>query len=67
MDAETINVAENTDLMNKSQGILEGIFEQYAGNIGAIIDVRPIKHICLVGNNCAPVQGTDQPPSLIPA
>ena len=26
--------------------------------MGALIDVRPIKHICLVGNNCAPVQGT---------
>ena len=28
------------------------------GNSGAIIDLRPIKHICLVGNNCARVHGT---------
>jgi hypothetical protein len=26
---------------------------------GAIIDLGPIKHICLVGTNSAPVQGTD--------
>jgi hypothetical protein len=25
---------------------------------GAIIDLGPIKHICLVGTNSAPVQGT---------
>jgi hypothetical protein len=28
---------------------------------GAIIDLWPIKHIWLVGNNSAPVQGTPHP------
>jgi hypothetical protein len=40
--AATIKVAESTDLMT---------------NPGRVIDAKPIKHICLVGNNRAPVQG----------
>ncbi len=39
--AAIINVAECTDLMT---------------NPGRVIDAQPIKHICLVGNNRAPVQ-----------
>ena len=48
--AAIINVAESTDLMTNP--------EAGARKCGAIIDVRPIKHIWLVGNNRAPVQGT---------
>ena len=40
-EAATINVAESTDLMT---------------NPGRVIEAEPIKHICLVGNNRAPVQ-----------
>jgi hypothetical protein len=50
--AAIINVAESTNLMNKSRTMPEW-------NRGALIDVPPIKHICLVGNNRAPVQGID--------
>jgi hypothetical protein len=47
-DAAIINVAESTDLMTNP--------ENAGGNRRALIDVPPIKHICLVGNNRAPVQ-----------
>ena len=56
--AVTINVAESTDLMTNPREL-----GNTGGNIGAIIEVRAIKHICLVGNNCAPVQGTALFPS----
>ena len=36
---------------DKSQGKFGGNVAGSGENIGAIIDVRPIKHICLVGNN----------------
>ncbi|WGS02956.1 hypothetical protein MTX26_00325 [Bradyrhizobium sp. ISRA443] len=49
--ATTINVAESTDLMTNPDGMTD------------TIDVQAIKHICLVGNNRAPVQG--RLPSLI--
>ena len=49
-EAATINVAESTDLMTNP-----GEYMEWKG--GTIIDVAPIKHICLVGNNRAPVQG----------
>src|SRR5882672_5534159 len=45
-----INVAVSIDLMTNPNG--------NTGNTEAIIDVRPIKHICLVGTNRAGVQGT---------
>jgi len=51
-DAETINVAESTDLMTNPKEI-----RNTGEKTVAIIDLGPIKHICLVGNNCAPVQG----------
>ena len=54
--AAIINVAESTDLMTNP-----GEFR--SGNKGALIDVPPIKHICLVGNNRAPVQGISGFPS----
>ena len=53
MAAETINVAENTDLMTNPRE-----YSESGGNIGAIIDLGSIKHICLVSNNSAPVHGT---------
>ena len=53
MDAETINVAENTDLMTNPKAIREGILERS-------LTSPPIKHICLVGNNCASVQGPER-------
>ncbi|MTV17433.1 hypothetical protein FDV58_11950 [Bradyrhizobium elkanii] len=46
-----INVAESTDLMTNP------------GEMTDTIDVRAIKHICLVGNNRAPVQRARQPSS----
>ncbi|BBB95510.1 hypothetical protein BE61_09300 [Bradyrhizobium elkanii USDA 61] len=46
-----INVAESTDLMTNP------------GEMTDTIDVQAIKHICLVGNNRAPVQGARQPSS----
>ena len=33
------------------------MLREVEADIGAIIDVQPIKHICLVGNNRARVQG----------
>ena len=56
--AVTINVAESTDLMTNPREL-----GNTGGNIGAIIEVRAIKHICLVGNNRAAVQGTALFPS----
>src|SRR6201993_1927512 len=44
--ATTINVAESTNLMTNP------------GEMTDTIDVHAIKHICLVGNNRAPVHGT---------
>ena len=55
-EAAIINVAESTDLMTNPGKNAEW-------NRGAIIDVPPIKHICLVGNNCAPVQRGYRDPS----
>ena len=48
-EAATINVAESTDLMTNPGECRSGIGER-------VIDVAPIKHICLVGTNRAPVQ-----------
>jgi hypothetical protein len=47
--AAIINVAESTDLMTNPEECRSGIGEWR-------IDVPPIKHICLVGTNRAPVQ-----------
>ncbi|WP_157113665.1 hypothetical protein [Bradyrhizobium embrapense] len=44
--AATINVAESTNLMTNP------------GEMTDTIDVHAIKHICLVGNNRAPVQAS---------
>jgi hypothetical protein len=60
MEAATVNVAESADLMTNPKESLEETLQGVGENIGAIIDVQPIKHICLVGNNRAPVQGRDR-------
>ena len=48
-EAAIINVAESTDLMTNPGECRSEIGER-------VIDVPRIKHICLVGNNRAPVQ-----------
>jgi hypothetical protein len=50
--ATNINVAVSIDLMTSPEGQSVGV-----------IDARAIKHICLVGNNCAKVQGASDTPS----
>jgi hypothetical protein len=54
-NAAIINVAESTDLMTNPD-------ECRGWNWGALIDVPRIKHICLVGNNRAPVHGSRPSP-----
>src|SRR4051794_39390649 len=49
----TVNVAERTDLMTNPEGNTKGIQTRFHWKV---IDVLPIKHICLVGNNRPAVQ-----------
>ena len=57
-NATTNKVAESTVLMTNPKGRLTGI---RVGILGSL-QVRPIMHICLVGNNRTPVQGNQPHP-----
>src|SRR5439155_430748 len=57
-NATTNKVAESTVLMTNPKARLTGI---RVGILGSL-QVRPIMHICLVGNNRTPVQGNQPHP-----